>query len=310
MTDEMIGREEFLTLPTAEIRGFVHKRPRPYSGIFVADGNRRLVMTQTGLTPKSKDFYPAYLEVTTESFMKNLVVFFDHGLHTLFFPLFGPSLLMRGDTYCQYVIPELIRILFQDKKWLDFYREYGIRIKAYGNVHILGGRLFKGRDLGKTIKKGQSHTRRHRKHKLFYGFFSTRIFERALVRKFNRFIEDHNRVPDREEMSVLYYGEPIATADFFITSTKMGGLDALPPLVYGKDTCIYTLAVPGVFGLTEKTYREILYDLLFLRQDGPGRGLDDTGQREIEDLKDFYRQNRDRVMGTGKRIGKYWVLDA
>lgn len=306
--DEKVSREEFLEIPTAEVRRLVLKKRKPHTGIFVSDGNRRLVMIKTGLTPKSEDFYPAYVRIFAESFMENLTVFFNHGLKTLFFPLLGPSLLKRCDRYRQYVIPELVRTLFQGKSWISFYKKYGIRVKAYGNLNILN-REFPGMDLEETIMQREVCTSTHQKHTLFYGFFSSGIFEAAFINKVNHFIKTHLREPNHQECAEMYYGEPIVPADFFITSTRSGYLGALPSWVYGKGTHMYTLASPGVFGLNKITYREILYDLLFLRPNEDNRNLDDINEKDIKSLEGFYQLHQNKVIGTGKTVGKWWVLN-
>ena len=286
----------------------IDQNKRPHTGIFVADGNRRLVMTQTGLTPDSGDFYPAYVNIVTEAFRNNLEVFFQHGLHTLLFPLFGPSLLTRTEKYRGYVMPELVRRLFKSDGWLSFYREQGVRIKAYGNLEILR-RQCKDANLAETIKECEHMTSAYGNHRLFYGFFSTQAFDRVLIQQLQRFLRDRHREPDPSELAHLYYREPLRTADFFITSTRMGYLGALPPFAYGKNTRMYTLTAPGVFALNENTYRQILYDLLCLGPADSGPVLYDTLPADIDSLAGFYQHHQNRVMGTGKKIGKWRVLD-
>jgi len=61
--------------------------------------------------------------------------------------------------------------------------------------------------------------------------------------------------------------------------------------------------------LTQETYREILYDLLFLR---PEKAINGYLKKELEGLsllKDFFLQNKNRVIGLGNRIGKFWIAD-
>ncbi len=303
-----MNKEEFLNLPIEDIRQLVLREDKPQTGVFITDGNRRLVMTQTGLTPGSKDFYPTYLKIITESFMRNLTTFFTHGLNTLLFPLFGASLLERDKTFKQDVMPELVRLLFQDEKWGSFYREYGIRVKTYGDMEPLH-REFPGMDLEEKMKEREIATSGYTRHTLFYGFFSRGIFESSLEKKLNGFIETNHRGPSGKEWLELYYGEFVDTADFFITSTRLAGLGALPPFIYGKKTRMYTLVAPGVFALNEKTYREILYDLLYGKSYHSKQYLNETSRKDIERLGDFYQQQRDRVIGTGKIVGRSRVLN-
>jgi hypothetical protein len=307
---KMIGEREFLNLTAAEVRRLVRERKKPATGIFLADGSRRLVMTQTGLEPTSSPdrFYKEYLEIVTGYFRENLVVFFDHGLNTLFFPLFGGSLLGRDKTYKHSIIPGLTRLLFQDNRWLDFYREYDIRVKAYGDPGKLTGE-FPGLNLPDVIERAVAFTSHHRSHTLYYGFFSTPWPGAAMIGKLADFVKTNGRAPNQRQSLELYYGENVAPADFFINSTRIGGLGALPPLVADQDTRIYTTAAPSIMALDRQTFREILHDLLFRREQGESRFQGRMDARDIQALKDFYQQHRRTVVGPGKRIGGFWVMN-
>ena len=308
MSRERPDKTSFMELPVEEVRRLVLQKKNPLTGIFVADGNRRLVMTQTGLIPTADGFYEAYLKIITEFFMENLRVFFSHGLHTLLFPLFGSSLLARDETYRQTVMPELVRILFNSEEWQSFYREQGIRIHAYGDLNLLD-RHFNDLNLMEKIKQGEQLTAAHPHHRLFYGFFSNSAFDRTFIEESRRFLHDHNRVPNPGESAKIYYGEPVDEADFFITSTRPGYLGALPPFAYGKNTRVYTLAAPGVFALNENTYREILFDIFHSEPHAAGTNPAGIDADSLRELGNFYRRNRNRVIGTGKMIGQWWVPD-
>ncbi|MCP4150374.1 MAG: hypothetical protein GY757_21680, partial [bacterium] len=257
-------RDEFLALPTEGVRELVQGGNYPHTGIFVSDGNRRLVMADTGLTPEKDGFYETYIETVTRYFMRNLAVFFGLGLNTLFFPLFSSSLLKRCDRFREMVMPELVRLLFSGGKWLDFYRDNGIRLKAYGNPERLGVELSRP-ELVEIIRKAEVATAGHKEHSLFIGFFSEGIREIGFLDAICRFRKVQQRIPEEKELMELYYGEALKKADFLINSTRMASLGALPPMLHDRKTMMYTLAVPAVLGLTDRTYRDILYDLLFLR---------------------------------------------
>ncbi len=301
-------KDEFLKCPTSEIRLLVQTNAYPHTGIFISDGNRRLVMTETKLKPDSRDFYESYIKIVTGYFQKNLEVFFDFGLNTLLFPLFGPSLLKRGDLYREHVMPELIRLLFVSSEWQDFYKRYGIRLKVYGTPEPLESDL--GRpDLLEMIRDGENKTAHYREHTLFFGFFSEGISERGFMNCLTGFIRENDRSPKDKELVELYYGETVKPVDFLINSTRLAGLGALPPWLYGRKARMYTLVVPAVLGLTEKTYRDVLYDLLFQRKKDANGHIDAYDPKRTEAIAEYYRENRNRVLGLGKVIKNNWVLD-
>jgi hypothetical protein len=307
---DKISKREFFNLPNGEVQRMVAKKNKPRTGIFLADGNRRLVMTRTGLTPDTnpRAFYREYVKLVTRCFKENLKVFFTHGLNTLFFPLFGGSLLEREKAYKESVIPELTTVLFHSEKWRRFYREYDIRIKPYGSPERLN-REFPGMDLAGKIHETAALTSQHRSHTLYFGFFSTPWLAVDMIQPVQEFIKMKGCEPNRGELIELYYGENVSPADFFINSTRTAGLGALPPLISGKETRVYTLVSPGIFALNRETFRKILYDLLFCQDKEPSEISRKGSERGLEELKEFYTRQRKTVIGQGKRIGGFRVLN-
>ena len=119
--------------------------------------------------------------------------------------------------------------------------------------------------------------------------------------------QHYHREPSAEELIQFLYGQPVSPADFFIMSSKLGGLGALPALLCGRDTHVYYLPVPGVIGLTARTYRAILYDLLYLREGAAGESPYLLSLGEREQLLAWYTEQADTVIGLGRRIGSVWV---
>ncbi|UCH97304.1 MAG: hypothetical protein JSV88_10750 [Candidatus Aminicenantes bacterium] len=300
-----ISKEEFVALPAEEIARIVKQKGKPKLGIFVPDGNRRMTMALTGLSEDSDDFYSEYVRLFTEKFMGNLKVFFHLGLDTLMVPLISPTILNREPKYINLAVNGLLQALTQSKKWLNFYRDKDIRVRTYGNSGQLQGTgCEKGIQWVEEIKTQTSH---HKKHTLFYGFLANSIEGMELVNLAVEFYQMHRRKPTYREMKEMYYGENLAEADFFIMSTKIAGAGVLPPLISNKKTEMYFLTAPGVMGLTQETYREILYDLLFCRTDGTIKKYGAHDLKDIEVLKKYYSPGESMVLGTGKRVGKFWV---
>lgn len=302
-----VNKVDFFNMSHQEVRRIVHKRQFPATGIFLADGNRRLVITQTRLEPGTDAFYREYLAIVTGYFMQNLEVFFEHGVDRLFFPLFGQSLLQRDRGFTQSVLPGLSAALFTGKSWMEFYKQLDIRVRVYGSPEKLD-QAFPGKQLPEQIQHAVQATAAHRSHTLYYGFFSVPwlVSDPRMLKRVNDYTALHGIEPDRDQLIKLYYGEAVTPADFFINSTRIAGLGALPPLICGKETKIYTLTAPAIYALGRETFREILYDLLFSRQP-PQEG--EQGDDAIDALNEFYTAKRATVSGTGKRIGGYWVME-
>lgn len=300
-----ISKEKFVALPAEEITRIVKQKGKPKLGIFVPDGNRRMTMTLTGLSENSEDFYSEYVRLFTGKFMENLKVFFPHGLDTLIIPLISPTILNRSQKYINLAINGLLQSLLKSDKWLNFYKEYNIRVRTYGDLEALRGtECQKEIQWIEEIKIQTSH---HKTHTLFYGFLSNNPGGMEAVNLAVEFYKMHQRKPTYPEMKEMYYGENLPEADFFIMSTKIAGAGALPPLISSKKTEMYFLTAPGVIGLTRETYREILYDLLYCRPDGPIKKYGDDDLKDLETLKKYFFPNEPTVIGPGKRVGKFWV---
>ncbi|MFX0136663.1 MAG: hypothetical protein ACFFDN_23700, partial [Candidatus Hodarchaeota archaeon] len=74
----------------------------------------------------------------------------------------------------------------------------------------------------------------------------------------------------------------------------------------GQETQLYFLPAPGVMALTQDTYREILYDLLFQRMNSTNYEYNYNNQ-DTESLKNYYLNHQSHVIGLGRRIGMFWV---
>lgn len=306
-----MDKKKFFNLADTGICSIIRQKQFPRTGIFLSDGNRRLVMTQTGLKPGQSSFWQAYLETVTRCFKENLAVFFNHGLENLFFPIFGESLLERGPAYIDMVLPTLLQYLFVEPSWLDFYRQSGIRVRCYGNLKKLET-LFPGQNFLAMLQEVERATGDHKPFTLYYGFFSSPYAVIELREKLEEYFQHTHQEPTREELIKMYYGESIPPADFFINSMRIGGLGALPPLLTGRETQIYTLPGPAVMGLNTDTFRKILYDLLYTRPKPPRdrkANLNCIESNEIVQLQTYFQQNKNRVLGIGKKINGSWVLD-
>ncbi len=305
MNKTHISKEEFLKFSASEIAQMTSKLGKPKVGVFVPDGNRRMTLAFSGLNPDTDEFYHENARLTTEYFMENLRVFFSHGLNTLFVPLISHNILERNQKYHEITLREGLKKILIDQVWLNFYKENDVRVSTYGDID----QLSKSSDssIDEWIKKVSIDTAHHNTHRIFYGFLSPKRVGMELAHLGIEFYKKNKSEPTLEEQILMYYGEPIDPADFFIMSTKLAGLGAIPPLICGQETQMYFLAAPGVMALTQETYREMLYDLQFCRPEKANNGYVENELEDLSLLKDFFLQHKSKVIGLGNRIGKFWV---
>lgn len=293
---------DFMTLSTYSVSSLLEKKGNPCSGVFIADGNRRMVMCKTGLKPNSEEFYFAYARYFVESLKKSLQLFFSHGLKYLFFPLFGPSLLVRRNNFQSITIPIVYNELFVGKKWLRFYNDNGIRLKVYGDLDRLSeidvNNLNKKQGILEAVKRTASNA----KHTLLFGFMADNTQGMEIPNQIVQFYLSYKRVPTQKEMIELYYGEDIPMVDFIILSNKLSGQGAFPPLVSTQKAKMYFLPVPGFEALDEKMFRRILFDLIYVQNINRLPEYEEDAVECVDELNELFSNCKQEVIGISKKM--------
>lgn len=298
-----VDLESFLKLSTESIVKLVQSKGKPQAGVFVPDGNRRLVLSTTDLEEDSEAFLAQVAVTQTFHGLDTLRVFFSHGLPTLFVPMFSRSVLARGTEYCRLSVLSTLDALFTNDTCLDFYHTWNVRIQVYGDLSVLS---WVGCEQAiQWIQNIQKITQEHVSHRLFLGIGGEPLVGSDAAKAAIDFHEKHQREPAPSELIESLYGEPVAPADFIIISGKMSGLGALPAFVCDGDTQLYFLPAPGVVALNEQSYRAILYDLLYLHDNK--KEFYTLNHEEREELRVWYVAHLNTVIGLGKRIGSVWV---
>lgn len=302
-----VDKESFLELSTKEIRSIVQQKGKPKVGVFVADGNRRMVMCQTRLSPTSDEFYEEYARIFVESLKKSLKIFFEHGLKTLFFPLFGPSLLKRKNKFQTLTIPAVYEDIFQSGEFLDFYNRKGIKLKAYGDLSKLNEIDVNNLNMISGVKSAIERTSSNKEHTVFFGFMSENTPGLELPQMIVNFHKTHNKSPSPVELIESYYGESLPPADFYIMSGKISHRGSLPPFVTTPETKMYYFPVPGFMGLTIKNLKKIIHDLLFVQTQHPPAEYSAREMDSIDMLNTFFKDHKNTIIGTSAKVGEFWV---
>jgi hypothetical protein len=226
----------------------------------------------------------------------------------LFVPCLTNGNLRRNKHYVEQAVNQGLQYILKNDEWRSFYRENGIRIKIYGNIRLL-------EELGYShvldwISDVQRETAGNREHTLFYGIgCSNREEYERLLDHAIAFQKEHGRKPSRDEQVEWYYNGHVDDVDFFIRPTIMRDSDVQPPLISGVRTQMYFPIAPFPF-LDENNVRQILFDLLFQRTITLGsdtENLNGLALEEHELIRQYYENNRSVIIGTGERIGDYWL---
>lgn len=305
MNMENLSLDEFLLLPQEKIRQILTKFGRPRLGVFVPDGSRRLVLAYTDYPPESNEFYRASAELPARFILKSLKIFFDYGLPVLLTPILGRSILKRGSKYRAITLLEGLRILFQSPETLALYHDYQIRVRVYGQPDILKGTECEA--ALEWIGEACRQTSHYSQYKLFYAIGEPPVVGEQASEFAATYALQHGRIPTASELIRAYYGEDLPPADFFIMTSKMSGMGALPNWLVNGDTEVYFL--PTLMGLTERNYRLILYDMIYNRN-ALRAGIDefDNGMRTRLELRQIYDLHLEKVIGIGINVGRVWIM--
>ncbi|MBU0495983.1 MAG: hypothetical protein KKA73_05105 [Chloroflexi bacterium] len=268
------------------------------------DGNRRLVLALTDLVEGSTAFHHTLAELSARLLLDNLRVFFDHGLPVLFVPLLSQSAIDRSASYQCEAVLEGLRLLFASAEWDQFYAKFKVRVRVYGApAYLAQTPCATALD---WIRQAEARTAHCQSHRLFFGIGGTPWVGADVLSAATAFSATAGRAPTGDEATVALYGELVEPAEFCILSSKLAGLGALPGLITGRDTQLYIVPGPGVWGLTAATYRAILYDLLFLRA-GSEMGDYAPSPADRQALRAYFETSRGHVLGIGRQIGRAWV---
>jgi len=294
-----VNREEFQDLPTNKVKAYVQKEG-PHVCVFPINGTRRWFLLEHG-DESSIGPIGCYLETTWRRQLELYQLIFNHGIHTLLTPIFGPDLLTRDETYKELILPGLTWFAKREEM-IEFYAAYDVRVRVYGDTerYLSDTPYAPALDAFESI---QAATASHQSHRLLFGICAHDSTQ-SVAEIGARFYQAHGHPPDREDVIEAYYGEFVEPVDLFIGFDRPAAFDM--PLVATGDEDLYFTVAPSPY-LDQETLRTILYDHLFTRH------IDESSYALVPEqwqrMREFYRLNRRHVLGIGiKRHGVWYPL--
>jgi len=286
----------FQSLPTAEVDRLV-RSDGPKVCVFPINGTRRWFLLEHP-PQRAEDLVPMYLDAIIRRHIDICKLFFDHGLDTLLAPCWGPDIMERGEEY-MHMAAEGLTALAMHPAYLDFFEEYSVRVRFYGDY-----RKFLGQTrhvyLFDQFEEVTARTRAHDRRRLFIGLFAHDATE-TVAEIAVQFYRQHGRPPDKAEIVEAYYGEHVGAVDLFIGFDKFSAFD-MPLVTTGHEDLYFTVS-PSPY-ISKRQLRAILYDHLYARRGGPDYSAMDAADRAM--MRDFYRANLESTMGIGTRHKGIW----
>jgi len=270
----------------------------PKTCAFPINGTRRWFLLEHPAA-RGEDYAEEYRHLTGKRHLELYRLLFDHGIHTLLTPIFGPDLLERGEKYSA-MATEGLAFLARNPDFLRFYRDYRVRVRFYGDYR----RFFASSPyayLPELFDAVTEETENHNGCRLFFGVCADDATE-TIARLAVQYHAEYGRVPTKRTLIELYYGEYVDPVDLFIGFDKFCVFDM--PLVTTGNEDLYFTVTPSPY-LGEQQLRGILADHLYARRSE----AQDYSAMDSEDwryMTAFYRTNMGKTLGVGTRQGQIW----
>jgi hypothetical protein len=191
-------------------------------------------------------------------------------------------------------------LLAEDPRFLEFYREYDVRVRFYGDYRrFLAPTAYSyvSEVFGQVTVRTASHSR----HRLFFGVCAHDAAE-TVGELAVQYHSEHGGLPKKRTLVEMYYGEYVDPVSLFIGFDKPSAFDM--PLVATGSEDLYFTVCPSPY-LSSSQLRAILYDHLYSRRTGE---VDYASLEagEWHAMREFYRANADRTLGVGTKEGRIW----
>ncbi len=295
----MIPFEDFLRLATEEVAALVKATGQKVC-VFPVNGTRRWFMLERAEKIKG-DFFEAYKDASIQSHVELCTMLFEHGVNIILSPVFGRELMRRGDEYTQRVGMDGLVRTATDKKYLEFYEQYSVKVRFYGDYRdVLTGTPYEY--ALKSIYEVTEATKHNTRFHLFFGVFADEVTETISRLSVEHYLAEGS-IPDKQTLVRKYYGQDLPSVSMFIGFDKFSVFD-MPLLATGEEDLYFSVS-PSPY-MTEHQLRAILYDHIYIRRT-PEPDYTRLTSQELDWLRDYYRKNKDYAFGVGKLKANLWI---
>jgi tuberculosinol/isotuberculosinol synthase len=276
---------EFLHLPTPRVAELI----RGLAMGFPIDGTRRWFLLNH---PEVWDV-EEYKRLTARQYTQIFAMLFDHGVETILVPAFGGELMSRGEEYVRDMMDGMTR-LAQHPTFADFYRDYDVRVRFYGDWRRQVKGLPGAAELTAALENCAA-TQHAGSRRLFYGLWADDILV-SLVDDLARTRGEQEPVEfTREAIVTRYYGAYVKPTDIYIGFGRPAVFDV--PMLVTSQTDLYYTVVPSL-DLDARLFRMIVWDHFAGRW--TQQEWDGLSERDFKALQAFYEVHHDTVLGLGE----------
>lgn len=295
----MITFERFLQLPTEEVSALVKATGHKVC-VFPINGTRRWFLLEHAGDIQG-DFFQAYMDTLIDNHVNLCSMLFGHGIETVLAPVFGHELMYRGDEYTQRVGVDGLVHAANDRRYREFFEHYNVKVRFYGDYRdVLQGTPYE--HVLQGMYEVMEATKHHTACRLYFGVFADNLTEIISRLSVEHYLAEGS-IPDKHTLIRKYYGEDLPSVSIFIGFDQFSAFDM--PLLSTGDEDLYFSVSPSPY-MTQHQLRAILYDHLYTRT-APAPDYTELSEAELDELRDYYRKNKDRALGVGKLKCNLWV---
>ncbi|EFA83855.1 hypothetical protein PPL_02925 [Heterostelium album PN500] len=280
--------------------------------VFAYDGTRRSHLINE--INKNKGTDDSLIEInwndySSKSFKKMIdltIMMMKHGIHTVIYPMWFPTLGKRGPEYYPKFIKYLwgLNCLITDSRLMDIFLSLGIRIVFYGEWREFC-RIGNDEELENLMESLMSKTKHCTNHLLLFGTNITSTTE--IISKLSiDYFQIHNKLPSKNELIEQYYGVPVDSVDLYIGFDRFC-TDGRPPIISeeGSENLYFTVSPHSYFN--KKQFRSILFDHIYARSVVNSKDYE-LKKSDIILMNEFYNANSMSTLGCGnvQKNGYYW----
>ena len=277
--------QEFLDLPTLQIADMI----RGLTVGFPIDGTRRWFLLHH---PQVWDVNE-YKDLVGRQYVDEFAMLFDHGVETILVPAFGGELLSRSEEYVREMMEGMTR-LAQHPTFADFYHDYNVRVRFYGDWRRQINGLHGAKELAQALD-GCASTRNTGTRRLLYGLWADDMLV-SIVDDMLRAQRETEPIDfTREAIITRYYGETINPTDIYIGFGRPTVFDV--PMLVTSQTDLYYTVVPSL-DLDARLFRMIVWDRFVGRW--TQQEWDGLTDKDSQALRAFYEVHHDTVLGLGE----------
>jgi len=297
--------ELFQNMKRSEIQEIVKERGVPKCVVVMLDGTRRVLKLEPGYHDKWL-YYENNIKGLIYKSMEVADTFFDFGLNTVIGPLASIGNINRKN-FMPDGLDKLLSPLIEDYP-VSVMEKHEAIISFYGDLDYL--KNFKGGDIVKKYTEifKQIAPKNPKRHILLGVAFSTDTETDVIAEQAINYFKETGSVPTHNDLVKNYFGFNVPPIDIFIRTNEVKLSGGMTPLLTQHDTQLYFPVSPGILSMTEPVLRKIMYDYLFSRVLSHGMHehspIDDNQASEI---KNFYYEQKNDVLGVGRLVGDVWI---